>query len=50
MRDMNYFMRVDSPAAGPAVVVAAARHIDRFERDADGRWRILSRRCEVENL
>jgi 3-phenylpropionate/cinnamic acid dioxygenase small subunit len=46
----SYFMRVDSPAAGPAVVVAAGRYIDRFERGADGRWRIRSRRCEVDNL
>jgi ketosteroid isomerase-like protein len=46
----SYFLRVDSPAAGPAVVVAAGRYLDRFERAADGRWRIRSRRCEVENL
>jgi ketosteroid isomerase-like protein len=46
----SYFLRVDSPAAGPAVVVAAGRYLDRFERGADGRWRIRSRRCEVENL
>jgi hypothetical protein len=31
-------------------VLAAGRYIDRFERGADGRWRIRSRRCEVENL
>jgi ketosteroid isomerase-like protein len=46
----SYFLRVDSPTAGPAVVLAAGRYIDRFERGADGRWRIRSRRCEVENL
>ena len=46
----SYFLRVDSPGAGPAVVVAAGRYIDRFERGADGHWRIQSRRCEVENL
>ena len=46
----SYFLRVDSLAAGPAVVVAAGRYIDRFERGADGHWRIRSRRCEVENL
>ena len=32
----SYFLRVDSPAAGPAVVLAAGRYIDRFERGADG--------------
>jgi hypothetical protein len=46
----SYFLRVDSPAAGPAVVLAAGRYIDRFQRSDDGRWRIQSRRCEVENL
>lgn len=46
----SYFLRVDSPAAGPAVVLASGRYIDRFERCDDGRWRIRTRRCEVENL
>ena len=46
----SYFLRVDSPAAGPAVVVAAGRYIDRFDRGPDRRWRIRTRRCEVENL
>lgn len=46
----SYFLRVDSLAAGPAVVLAAGRYIDRFERGVDGRWRIRSRRCEVENM
>jgi 3-phenylpropionate/cinnamic acid dioxygenase small subunit len=46
----SYFLRVDSLGSGPAVVVAAGRYVDRFERGADGRWRIRSRRCEVENL
>jgi 3-phenylpropionate/cinnamic acid dioxygenase small subunit len=46
----SYFLRVDSPNAGPAVVVAAGRYVDRLERGVDGRWRIQSRRCEVENL
>jgi ketosteroid isomerase-like protein len=46
----SYFLRVDSPTAGPAIVTAAGRYIDRLERGVDGRWRIRSRRCEVENL
>lgn len=46
----SYFFRVDSPGSGPAVVVASGRYIDRFERSDDGRWRIRTRRCEVENL
>jgi 3-phenylpropionate/cinnamic acid dioxygenase small subunit len=46
----SYFLRVDSPAAGPAVVVAAGRYLDRFQRSDDGRWCIQTRRCEVENL
>jgi ketosteroid isomerase-like protein len=46
----SYFLRVDSPAAGPAVVLAAGRYIDHLERSPEGRWRIRSRRCEVENL
>ncbi len=46
----SYFLRVDSPAAGPAIVLAAGRYIDQFERGDDGGWRIRTRRCEVENL
>ena len=46
----SYFLRVDSPAAGPAVVLASGRYVDRFERGDDGGWRIRSRRCEVENM
>jgi 3-phenylpropionate/cinnamic acid dioxygenase small subunit len=46
----SYFLRVDSPNAGPAVVLAAGRYVDRLERGEDGRWRIRSRCCEVENL
>jgi ketosteroid isomerase-like protein len=46
----SYFLRVDSLAEGPAVVVASGRYIDRLERGGDGRWRIRARRCEVENL
>ena len=46
----SYFLRVDSPASGPAVVLAAGRYIDSLERGSDGRWRIRARRCEVENL
>jgi len=46
----SYFIRVDSPASGPAVVLASGRYVDDFIRDDNGRWRIRSRRCEVENL
>jgi len=47
----SYFLRVDaSPASGPAVVVASGRYVDDLVRGTDGRWRIRSRRCEVENL
>jgi ketosteroid isomerase-like protein len=46
----SYFLRIDSPGAGPAVVLAAGRYIDRFRRGHDGRWCIEARRCEVENL
>jgi len=46
----SYFLRVDSLRAGPAVVVAAGRYIDRLTRGFDGGWRIQSRSCEVENL
>jgi hypothetical protein len=45
----SYFMRVDSPASGPAVVLASGLYLDRFARCPDGRWRIRSRTCEVEN-
>jgi len=46
----SYFIRVDSPAAGPAVVIGAGRYVDRFDRGDNGKWRIRSRLCEVENL
>jgi ketosteroid isomerase-like protein len=46
----SYFLRVDSPASGPAVVLASGRYVDELTRDGTGRWRIRSRRCEVENL
>ncbi len=46
----SYFLRIDSPGAGPGIVLAAGRYIDRFERGDDGGWRIRSRICEVENL
>lgn len=47
----SYFLRVDAPAAsGPAVVLASGRYTDTLVRDPNGKWRIRSRRCEVENL
>jgi ketosteroid isomerase-like protein len=46
----SYFMRIDSPQPGPAVVLAAGRYLDHFVRGADQQWRISSRRCQVENL
>lgn len=47
----SYFVRVDSGAkAAPAAIVASGRYLDELVRDAIGRWRISSRRCEVENL
>lgn len=46
----SYFIRVDAPAAaGPASVLASGRYRDELQRDGS-RWRIRSRRCEVENL
>jgi SnoaL-like domain len=46
----SYFLRVDSLEKGPAVVLAAGKYVDRFERGDDGDWRIRARVCEVENL
>jgi ketosteroid isomerase-like protein len=47
----SYFLRVDAtPAAGPAVVLASGRYIDRLTREENGPWRISSRLAEVENL
>jgi ketosteroid isomerase-like protein len=46
----SYFIRVDAEgAAGPATVIASGRYQDTLVRDG-ARWRIRSRRCEVENL
>ena len=36
----SYFLRVDAPASGPAVVLASGRYLDRLQRGVDGRWRI----------
>jgi 3-phenylpropionate/cinnamic acid dioxygenase small subunit len=46
----SYFLRVDSLEKGAAVVLAAGKYLDRFERGDDGGWRIRTRVCEVENL
>ena len=47
----SYFLRVDAaPASGPAIVLASGRYTDNLARGPDGRWRIRSRRCEVENI
>jgi 3-phenylpropionate/cinnamic acid dioxygenase small subunit len=46
----SYFVRVDAgDDAGPATVVASGRYLDRLVRQA-ATWRILERRCLVENL
>jgi ketosteroid isomerase-like protein len=50
-RASSYFLRVDAGTeSAPAYVLASGRYLDDFVRDEDGRWRIRSRRCEVENL
>jgi 3-phenylpropionate/cinnamic acid dioxygenase small subunit len=47
----TYFLRVDAaPTSGPATVLASGRYTDELVRADDGKWRIRSRRCEVENL
>jgi 3-phenylpropionate/cinnamic acid dioxygenase small subunit len=46
----SYFLRVDATSeAGVASVVASGRYLDQLVR-RDGQWRILERRCQVENL
>ncbi len=46
----SYFIRVDAGTeAGSATVLASGRYQDQLVRE-QGRWRIRSRRCEVENL
>jgi ketosteroid isomerase-like protein len=47
----SYFLRVDATeSSGPAFVLASGRYVDTLVRDSGGRWRIHTRRCEVENL
>jgi len=47
----SYFLRVDAgPERADAVVMASGRYVDELVRDDAGRWRIRSRRCEVENM
>ena len=47
----SYFLRVDSgQESAPAVVFASGRYVDKLTRDDRGRWRIVSRLCEVENM
>ena len=49
-RAASYFVRVDAEGdAGPATVVASGRYLDRLVRQ-EAAWRILERRCQVENL
>jgi ketosteroid isomerase-like protein len=46
----SYFIRVDAgDGAGPATVLASGRYQDTLVREG-GRWRIRTRRCEVENM
>jgi 3-phenylpropionate/cinnamic acid dioxygenase small subunit len=46
----SYFLRVDAAGdAGPATVFASGRYQDSLVRDGS-RWRIRTRRCEVENM
>jgi ketosteroid isomerase-like protein len=49
---VSYFMRLDSDAenGAPSAVSSSGRYLDEFARGDDGRWRIRSRRCDVENL
>jgi ketosteroid isomerase-like protein len=49
---VSYFMRLDSDAenGAPSAVSSSGRYLDEFVRGDDGRWRIRSRRCDVENL
>jgi len=49
-RVTSYFLRVDSPDAAPAYIFASGRYVDDLVRERDGRWRIRSRTCEVENM
>jgi 3-phenylpropionate/cinnamic acid dioxygenase small subunit len=47
----SYFLRVDAaPQPDPATVLASGRYLDNLVRGPGRRWRIQSRRCEVENL
>ena len=47
----SYFLRVDAGSeSAPAFVIASGRYLDQLVRSESGRWRIRSRRCEVENL
>jgi hypothetical protein len=49
-RATSYILRVDpAPGSGPATVLGSGRYVDTLVRDG-GRWRIRTRRCEVENL
>jgi 3-phenylpropionate/cinnamic acid dioxygenase small subunit len=46
----SYFIRVDAASEpGSATVLASGRYQDQLVRD-EGRWRIRSRHCQVENL
>jgi ketosteroid isomerase-like protein len=51
-RTVSYFMRLDSDAedGAPSAVSSSGRYVDEFARADDGRWRIRSRVCQVENL
>jgi ketosteroid isomerase-like protein len=46
----SYVIRVDAREAGPAFIFASGRYLDDLVRDDNGRWRIKSRDCEVDNM
>jgi hypothetical protein len=48
-RSTSYFLRVDEMGT-ERIISAFGKYIDHLERGADGRWRFVERRIELESL
>jgi hypothetical protein len=46
----SYFLRVEPQDTGPTQIVASGRYLDRLVRCDDGRWRIVERIAEIDDM
>jgi hypothetical protein len=46
----SYFVRIEPRDAGPTQIVASGRYLDHLIRCDDGRWRIIQRIAEIDDM